>query len=220
MKRKAIWAIVLATVTALVVALAGDRVALQAASSNPIAQAETAEPAPETSSTATDLSLSGNTYTADGQFSMAILAQANPETGVSDEFTVTPTAGVPLIESPDRSLAYTAIVRQRALDRVLSPNALAQVTIEALQRGEGFVADAPIEVAAGEIVLPWTGMAKGKPLAGKAIVIQEGSQILTLVVSATGDGIAKVNAAAELLAPSFGLPSPPVETEPDTTPAP
>jgi len=215
MKRKAIWAIVLAAVTALVVGLADDRVALHAASPTPIAQAETAAPA---APAVTDLSASGNTYTADGQYAMAILAQVNPETGISEEFTVTPTAGIPLIESPDRSLAYTAIVRQRALDRVLSPNALAQVTIEALQRGEGFVADAPIDVAPGEIVLPWTGMAKGEPIAGKAIVVQEGSQILTLVVSATSDGIAKVDAAVQLLAPSFGLPAP--DAAPDAAPMP
>lgn len=154
------------------------------------------------------LHLSGNTYTAKGQYDLAILAQTIPATQVREDFSVTSTAGIPLLESPDRTLAYTMIVRQRSQDQTLDSSALTPLTMDTLQRGEGFVAGEAIDLAPGLVRLPWTGVGKGEPVVGSVIAMQNGTMVLMLVISATGDGVSRLEPAIALLTPSLTQYSP------------
>ncbi len=201
MTHKTLWLAMIAAVITIAisaVSLSRDRLTATATSTTP--------PIPLASDRG--LHLSGNTYTANGQYGLAILSQTNPETQTREDFSVTPTAGIPLIESPDRALAYTAIVRQRSQPQPLDTIALTQLAIDALQRGEGFVAGEAIELAPGRVRLPWTGMANGEPVAGSAIAVQDGASVLMLLVSATGDGIDQLDAAIGLLSPSITVEKP------------
>jgi hypothetical protein len=127
--------------------------------------------------------------------------------GLIDGYSVGPVEGVPLIESPDGNLAYTVVVRQRAADRPLSPNALAQITIEAFDRGEGFEAGAVQPVTPGEIILPWTGqLTIGRdvqPIAGKILTRKAGTYVLMLLVSATEEAQSQVDTVVDLLGNSL-----------------
>ncbi len=201
MTRKTLW---LAAIAAVIT------IATSAVSLNRDHLTVTATTIPIATSSASDrgLHLSGNTYTANGQYDLAILSQTNPETQTREDFSVTPTAGLPLIESPDRTLAYTAIVRQRSQPDPLDATALTQLAIDTLQRGEGFIAGEAIELGSGRVRLPWTGMAEGEPVAGSAIAVQDGASVLMLVVSATGEGMDRLDAAIGLLSPSITLAKP------------
>jgi hypothetical protein len=154
------------------------------------------------------LHLSGNTYTAKDQYDLAILAQTIPATQVREDFSVTSTAGIPLLESPDRTLAYTMIVRQRSQDQTLDSSALTQLTMDTLQRGEGFVAGEASDLAPGLVRLPWTGVGNGEPVVGSVIAMQNGTTVLMLVISATGDGVSQLEPAIALLTPSLTQYSP------------
>lgn len=127
--------------------------------------------------------------------------------GLIDGYSVGPVEGVLLIESPDGNLAYTVVVRQRAADRPLSPNALAQITIEAFDRGEGFEAGAVQPVTQGEIILPWTGQLtlgrEGQPISGKILTRKAGTYVLMLLVSATEEGQSQVDTVIDLLGDSL-----------------
>ena len=145
------------------------------------------------------LSLGQGTYREDGRF----------EIGILDGYQVSSVAGIPIIESSDRALAYTAIVRQRATNQSLSPNALAQIAIETLHGGEGFQPGAVQPVAPGAILLPWTGTlsASGmQPVSGRVFVRQVDRNVLMLVVSTTEEGQASLDSAIAALAGSLQTP--------------
>ena len=149
------------------------------------------------------LSLGEGTYKEEGQF----------EIGILDGYQVSSVAGVPIIESSDRSLAYTALIRQRATNQSLSPNALTQIAIETLQGGEGFQPGAVQPIAPGEILLSWTGTlsANGvKPVSGRVFVRQVDRTVLMLVVSATEEGKASLDSAIAALAGSLQTPTIPI----------
>ena len=149
------------------------------------------------------LSLGEGTYKEDGRF----------EIGILDGYQVSSVAGVPIIESSDRSLAYTALIRQRATNQSLSPNALAQIALETLQGGEEFQPGAVQPVAPGAILLPWTGTlsANGvKPVSGRVFVRQVDRTVLMLVVCANEEGKASLDSAIAALAGSLQTPTIPI----------
>ncbi|MBE9039862.1 hypothetical protein IQ235_03530, partial [Oscillatoriales cyanobacterium LEGE 11467] len=96
---------------------------------------------------------------------------------------------------------------RRTTSEPLNLNALAQIAIETLQRGEGFQAGAVQPVAPGEILLPWTGILSANrssgPISGQVLVRQVDRTVLMLVVSATSEGASSVDSAIATLAGSL-----------------
>ena len=154
-----------------------------------------AAPAP---AEATDESADLERYTDPGErFEVAILP----------DYAVNATAGISLIESPEGDLAYAVVVKQRATDAALGEAALTQITIETFQDGEGFQ---PGEVTKADtgIQLAWTGSltlgkAPPQPVSGTILTRQADRNVLMLVVSATGAGTEKLDAAIAQLSATF-----------------
>ncbi|MBP0001736.1 MAG: hypothetical protein J7641_22565 [Cyanobacteria bacterium SID2] len=135
------------------------------------------------------LTLGEGAYSEPGQFQI----------GTIEGYTMAVTAGIPLFESPDRSLAYTALSKRRANPRVLADDELVQLVLETLDRGENFQTGGVISTAPGEILMNWTASIKDAPITGKVLVRQIDRQVLMLVVSATASGADKVDAAISVL---------------------
>ena len=111
------------------------------------------------------------------------------EIGILEGYKITPIAGSPVIESPDGNLAYTVVVRQRAVEQDLDENALAQITIETFQRGEGFQAGDFQAAIPDGIQMAWNGKMtvgrKSTPVSGKILTRRGGKHLLMLLISAT-----------------------------------
>jgi len=118
--------------------------------------------------------------------------QGRFEVGILNGFKVSkaPVGGVTLIESEDGGLAYSAIVRTRATSQKLSDSALAQIAIEAFQRGEGFQAGNFQPIIPSGVQVPWvgrlsTGSGEPLPMSGVILSRQPSQDVLLLVVAAT-----------------------------------
>jgi len=111
------------------------------------------------------------------------------EIGILSGYKVIPIGGSPVIESPDGNLAYTVVVRQRATEQNLDENALAQITIETFQRGEGFQAGDFQSAIPDGIQMVWNGKMtlgrKSTPVSGKILTRRAGKRLLMLLISAT-----------------------------------
>lgn len=136
-----------------------------------------------------DLSLSDNLYQEPGQF----------QVGVLQDYETSRNAGVAIIESPTGELAYTVQVQQRANDRPLVDDELVQIAIDRLQRGEGFRLGSTRAVDTGVMIVNWTGTLGATPLSGRVFLRQAGSEVLMLVVSATGEEAEKLDAVVALV---------------------
>lgn len=200
MNRKRFSFLVSLLLAALVTILAGRWVAPSLASTasppTAIVQAQVPEPPPEPAESSPAAALSGNYTDPGGQF----------QVGLVQGYAVAPTAGVFLVESPDRALAYTVVTRLRATDQALSPNALGQVTIEAFERGNGFVPSAIDPVDPATIRLPFQGQAADGPLSGEILTRQVGTTLIMLMVAATEPAADRVEPVVAALLPTLGLP--------------
>ncbi|USR91815.1 hypothetical protein NEA10_03555 [Phormidium yuhuli AB48] len=135
------------------------------------------------------LTLSETLYEKPGQF----------QVGVLEDYRTSTNAGVAIIESPSRDLAYTVQVQQRANDRQLIEDELVQIAIDRLQRGEGFQLGMVRPVDTGVLMVDWTATLGGTPLFGRVLLRQVDSQVLMLVVSATEEKSEQLDAVISLL---------------------
>ncbi|MGF1492902.1 MAG: hypothetical protein ACFBSC_10715 [Microcoleaceae cyanobacterium] len=157
--------------------------------------AEPAESAPPSAPPVSLLPLSESNYQdPQGKFKLGIL----------EGYTVSAAGNVPLIESPDGSLAYTALTKLRESDRELPASSLAQLAIETFERGEGFVPGNYQVTGPQEIRLLWQGSLKGsqgtQPITGSILVRQQEQKVLILLISATDAAKEQVEAAVITLA--------------------
>jgi hypothetical protein len=134
------------------------------------------------------------------------------QVGLLEDFSVRSIRDVTLVESSDGELAYTVAVQPRAIDRELSAGALAQISVEYFQRGEGFVPQAEQRLPDGSILIPWEGtLTKGRntqPIYGRIFAKQaENSNVLMLLVSATEARRSELDGVVQVLSPTLGLPT-------------
>lgn len=125
------------------------------------------------------------------------------EVGILEGYSVTPTAGALLVESPDRALAYTAMTRLRSTPGQLNPQVLAQIAIDVFQDGAGFVPGAVQTGTGGSAILPFTAQAGDQPLTGQVLVRQAETRILLLLVAGTETGASAVPQVLMTLSPSL-----------------
>ena len=115
--------------------------------------------------------------------------QGRFEVGILENYNVSAIADAPLIESPDGTIAYTVVVQQKISNEQFTPEAIAQMAINQFQGGEGFQADSFKVLAAGEILIPWTGRVtigrKAQPISGSILVRQNSERIVMLLLSGT-----------------------------------
>jgi hypothetical protein len=133
------------------------------------------------------------------------------QVGVVEGFSVKNIRDVPLIESSDGKLAYTVAVQPRAIDRELSPETLAQISVEYFQRGEGFVPDTEQRFPNGNIVIPWEGtLTQGRnttPISGKIFTKQaDNNNVLMSIVSATEARNRDVDGVLQVLMKTLEVP--------------
>ena len=126
---------------------------------------------------------------------------------ILENYKVSAIADVPLMESPDGTMAYTAIVQPKITNEQFSNQALAQMAINQFQRGEGFQPNQLQVLAPGEILIPWTGTVtigrKPQPISGSILVRQNPDKILMLLLSATDDASEDISSAIATLADSL-----------------
>ncbi|MEL7036020.1 MAG: hypothetical protein AAFO04_10435 [Cyanobacteria bacterium J06592_8] len=125
--------------------------------------------------------------------------QGQFQIGILEGYNVGFVGNFPLIESPDGSLAYTVVAKPRESTRAIPNASLAQIAIEAFERGEGFKPGRYQELGTGSIKLPWTGTlkmgSKTQPIQGSIFTRQVGNNIFLLLVSATEAKASEVDAA-------------------------
>ncbi|NJK38706.1 MAG: hypothetical protein HC835_16265 [Oscillatoriales cyanobacterium RM2_1_1] len=124
--------------------------------------------------------------------------------GILEGYNVGFAGNSPLIEAPSGNLAYTVVVEARESDRELSSSALAQLAIEAFDRGEGFVPGPYQSTGPQEVTLLWTGSLqigdKSQPITGSILARQQGQNVLVLLISATETDANQVARAMATLA--------------------
>jgi hypothetical protein len=129
------------------------------------------------------------------------------EVGVLEGYNVSKVGGVPLIESPDGNLAYTVLVKPQLNAQPFSNEALAQLAIEELDRGEGFQPGELKAIAPAIVSLSWNGtLTQGintQPITGRVLVRQRGSNIFLLLISATEAKASEVPPALTTLSNSL-----------------
>lgn len=129
------------------------------------------------------------------------------EIGILEDYKVSKTGGVPLIESPDGNLAYTVIVKPQLNAQPFSNEALAQLAIEELERGEGFQPGQFKAIAPATVSLSWSGtLTQGRnsqPITGEILISQSGSNIFLLLISATDAKAQEVPLVLSTLSNSF-----------------
>ncbi|TVQ19618.1 MAG: hypothetical protein EA367_11050 [Leptolyngbya sp. DLM2.Bin15] len=173
------------------------------ATATPATAAEEPPASPEaTTSPAPSLALAEEGYQDPGQrFQVGLLA----------DYTQTMLAGVPVFESPDRTLAYTVALRPRATDVDLNAGALSQVAIDTFRTGEGLQVGAFEPVTDGAR-LPWTGtLTMGRntqPMQGVMLARQVPGRVLLLLVAATAEAADQVDAVYATLEPTLTAPDP------------
>ncbi|MBF2087913.1 MAG: hypothetical protein IGR80_03060 [Synechococcales cyanobacterium K44_A2020_017] len=169
----------------------------------PATAAEEPPASPEaTTSPAPSLALAEEGYQDPGQrFQVGLLA----------DYTQTMLAGVPIFESPDRTLAYTVALRPRAADVNLNAGALSQVAIDTFRTGEGLQVGAFEPVTDGAR-LPWTGtLTMGRntqPMQGVMLARQVPGRVLLLLIAATAEAADQVEAVYATLEPTLTAPDP------------
>ena len=173
------------------------------ATATPATAAEEPPASPEaTTSPAPSLALAEEGYQDPGQrFQVGLLA----------DYTQTMLAGVPIFESPDRTLAYTVALRPRAADVNLNAGALSQVAIDTFRTGEGLQVGAFEPVTDGAR-LPWTGtLTMGRntqPMQGVMLARQVPGRVLLLLIAATAEAADQVEAVYATLEPTLTAPDP------------
>jgi len=163
------------------------------AASPTVAPPEFSEPetaSPQTPEVTVDLPVGEGTYSEADRF----------EIGILEGYELTPTAGVPLIESPEGDLAYTVLWERQATNTPLPAPALTQMAIDELEDGEGFQMQEIEASVLGAVLLSWSGTAKDTPVAGKVLVRQANDAIVMLIVAGSGEGVDRVDAAMSALA--------------------
>ncbi|MGL5081861.1 MAG: hypothetical protein ACRC8A_10280 [Microcoleaceae cyanobacterium] len=130
--------------------------------------------------------------------------QGQFQVGILQGYNIGFAGNSPLIEAPDGNLAYTVVVKPRESDRELSESGLAQIAIEAFERGEGFVPGSYQVTGPQEVTLPWSGGlnlgGKAQRITGSILTRQQGQNVLVLLVSATEQGAKDVEAVIVTLA--------------------
>ena len=153
------------------------------------------EPTPEVEEpTAPTLPVGGTYEDPSGFYQVAIL----------EGYKVSSTGRSPLFESPDGELAYTVLRLPRITKQRLTDGILAQIAIEELTQGEGFVATEYSQVAEGTVQVPWTGTLtqgrSGQPMSGVIISSQPQQDVFLVLIAATETGAEQVpNVVATLL---------------------
>ena len=129
------------------------------------------------------------------------------EVGILEGYKLSKVGGVPLIESPEGNLAYTVVVKPQLNAQPFSNEALAQLAIEELERGEGFQPGQLKAIAPATVSLSWKGtLTQGRnsqPITGQVLVRQSGSNIFLLLISATEAKASEVPAALTALSNSL-----------------
>jgi hypothetical protein len=125
------------------------------------------------------------------------------QVGILEGYKVSKVGGVPLIESPDGNLAYTVVVKPQLNAQPFSSEALAEIAIAELERGEGFQPGQLKAIAPATVSLSWKGtLTQGRntqPITGQVLVRQSGSNIFLLLISATEAKASEVPAALTAL---------------------
>ncbi len=129
------------------------------------------------------------------------------EIGILEGYKISKVGGVPLIESPDGNLAYTVVVKPQLNAQPFSNEALAELAIEELERGEGFQPGELKAIAPATVSLSWKGtLTQGRntqPIAGQVLVRQRGRNIFLLLISATEAKASELSPALTALSNSL-----------------
>ena len=113
------------------------------------------------------------------------------EVAILPSYKMTPLAGMFVVESPQGDVAYTVSVRPKASDRYLEDNELAQIALDILSNGAGFVPGVFVGNDIG-IEIPWQGMQGKTPVSGTAFARQTNNSVLVLSISSTAEDNAKI----------------------------
>jgi len=109
---------------------------------------------------------------------------------------VSSTGKDPLFESPDGQMAYTVVRLPRLTKQRLTNGILAQIAVEELQGGEGFLAQSYIPLGEGIVQVPWTGsLTQGRnsqPMSGTLISTQQEQDVYLVLIAATEAGAEQV----------------------------
>ena len=132
------------------------------------------------------------------------------EIGLLQGYQVTPLGDSVLIESPDGRLAYTVLSQTAGQLGLVSGSVtldnLAQIARNALQRGEGFQAEAPQSIVNG-IQMNWTGQltigGRTQPVNGIILAKPGNNSVLLLTIAATEAGSADLPGAIAALGDSL-----------------
>jgi hypothetical protein len=124
------------------------------------------------------------------------------EVGIVSGYKMTPIAGMFVVESPENDLAYTVTVRPKAGDRYLEDDELAQVAVDTLATGEGFIAGAFTGNDIG-VELPWRGVQGKTPIAGRVFARQTNNSVLVLSLSTTAENTENISAILPELSQSL-----------------
>ncbi len=130
--------------------------------------------------------------------------------GLLKGYRVTNLGDSVLMESPDGRLAYTVLAQTAGQLGLLSGSVtvenLAQIARNALQRGEGFQAEAPQSILNG-LQMNWTGQLTigGKPQPVNGIILAKpgNNSVLLLTIAATEAGAADLPGAIAALGDSL-----------------
>ena len=148
-----------------------------------LAQTPEAPPALEAAQPA----LSGTYEDPQGQFQVGIL----------EGYTVSTTAGSPLFQLPDGSLAYSVVRVPLSSDAPLPDIALVETARQALGNGEGFQTQTFTPVPGGGLQIAWSGRlsqgaAPPQPVSGTVLAKQQGAIAYLIVVAALESGAPQV----------------------------
>ena len=136
--------------------------------------------------TASPLEIGGVYQDPDGFYQMAIV----------QGYKVGSTGKSPLFESPDGQVAYTVLRLPRITKQRLTNGILAQIALEELQRGEGFIAQSYIPLDEGVVQVPWKGtLTQGRnsqPMSGTLISTQPEQDVFLVLIAATEGGADQV----------------------------
>lgn len=130
--------------------------------------------------------------------------------GLLQGYRVTPLGDSVLMESPDGKLAYTVVAQTAGQLGLLTGSVtvenLAQIARNALQRGEGFQAEAPQSIVNG-LQMNWTGQltigGKTQPVNGIILAKPGNNSVLLLTIAATEAGSADLPGAIAALGDSL-----------------
>ncbi|MBP0029453.1 hypothetical protein [Roseofilum sp. Guam] len=136
--------------------------------------------------TASPLEVGGTYEDPNGFYQIAIV----------QDYKVSSTGNDPLFESPDGQMAYTVVRLPRLTKQRLTNGILAQIAVEELQGGEGFLAQSYIPLGEGVVQVPWTGsLTQGRnsqPMSGTLISTQQEQDVYLVLIAATETGAEQV----------------------------